>query len=310
MEEKKYNVLIIGAGKIAALYDLPSGKKVLSHAHAVISNPKLKLMGFVDIDYTKASRAASIWGGDAFASLEEVTQSIDIICCATSDKAHYETLKKAIKYNPKAIVAEKPFTETYSQSKELYNLMIDKKIAIEVNYSRRFIKDFIELKKRLKQMGKLLCGSAFYGKGLLHNGSHLLNLLLFLFSDVSIVQKEERFCDFSNNDKSYLMVVRVDDAEVYIQPINSEIVTVFELDLLFENGRVKYCDESAKIELYYKGESEVYSGEINYQLGREIKIDSSCALINLYDNIVNVLENNGEIVSSVEDAIKVVKLCT
>lgn len=308
--KKEFNVLVIGAGKIGAFYDSPTNDKVLSHAHAIKINERLRLVGFVDVDLEKACKAAKIWGGQAFSSIKEVTQKIDVVCCATFDKAHYKTIKQAIEINPKVIIAEKPFTETYDQAEEVCNLLQQKKIIIEVNYSRRFLEAFAYLKSRIQQMGRLLCGNAFYGKGLLHNGSHLFDLLIFLFSDVLLVKRKERFRDYGEKDKSYVVVVQVDSAEIYVQPVDSRVVTVFEMDLLFENGRVRYSDERNKIEIYSRCESLIYTGEMNYQLEKEIVIDQSLALINLYDNIVNVLEGSGNTISSMEDVIKVMRLCT
>lgn len=307
---KEYNVLIVGAGKIGAFYDVPADDKVLSHAHAVTINERLRLVGFVDVDFSKACQAAELWGGCAFSSLHEVKEEIDIVCCATFDKAHCETIKQIMEINPKAIVVEKPFTETYDQAEEIYNLLKHKEIIVEVNYSRRFIEAFNYMKYRIQQMGRLLCGNAFYGKGLLHKGSHLIDLFLFLFLDVCLVKRKERFSDYNEADKSYVVIAEVDDAEIYVQPVDSRTVTVFEMDLLFENGRVRYSDENNRIEIFSKCESSIYAGEINYQLDKEIIIDNSKALTNLYDNIVNALENNGNTMSSMEDVLKVMRLCT
>lgn len=46
-------VVIIGAGNIAAGFDTPESKKILTHAHAVVVNPDFQLLGFYDIDEKK-----------------------------------------------------------------------------------------------------------------------------------------------------------------------------------------------------------------------------------------------------------------
>ena len=48
--DKSFNVLIIGAGNIGALYDTPDMDKVLTHAHAFSIINGFKLLGFVDLD--------------------------------------------------------------------------------------------------------------------------------------------------------------------------------------------------------------------------------------------------------------------
>ena len=45
----KYNVLLIGLGRIGALYDLEvPGEKSLSHLRAILNNPAFNLVGLVD----------------------------------------------------------------------------------------------------------------------------------------------------------------------------------------------------------------------------------------------------------------------
>ena len=48
---KKFNVLVIGAGKIGALFDHPNDIKILTHAHAYKTNPNFEIVGFADSDF-------------------------------------------------------------------------------------------------------------------------------------------------------------------------------------------------------------------------------------------------------------------
>lgn len=305
----RYRVLIVGAGDIAAFYDTPESNIILTHAHAITKLPELELIGFVDKDINKARKAAKVWNTKAYEYIDEIQELIDIICCAVSDDAHYEVLKGFDNKNIRAIVAEKPITKTIWQAREIVKIYKNSSTLMEVNYSRRFTEEFVYMKNKIKDMGELYVGTGYYGKGMLHNASHLVDLLCFCFNEVSFHRTNDYINDFSEDDISADVILRVDGKSVFLHPINCQVVTVFELDLLFENGRIRYNDSNGKIEIYKKSYSELYRGEINYRLEEELLIDSSKSLINLYKNVISCLQGTEKLISPLNNAIKVLEIC-
>ena len=83
-----YSALIIGAGQIASGFDEPDSNAVLTHAHAYINNPDTELLGFYDINYSMAQKAAEKWRTKAF---KEIPQA-DIISICVPDEYHTETV--------------------------------------------------------------------------------------------------------------------------------------------------------------------------------------------------------------------------
>lgn len=305
----KIKALIIGAGNIASLYDEPTNDKVLTHAHAIRQNDDFVLIGFVDVDLAKAKVAADTWGGRAYSSIEEVKDGVDLICIAVPDKYHYQMVKEAVNRHPMAIIIEKPLSLDFNEGRELADIVDKRHILAEVNYSRRFITGFSYLKGKISSMGLLLGGTVLYGKGLIHNGSHMVNLLLFLFGNMRVVSCLNAIEDYALDDKSKEIVYEIDNAYVVFQPVDARNVTVFEFDLRFSLGRVKYDGSTEIIYLYGISESPIYSGELNYTLKEKIKISPSEAMANLYTHIRNMILGNEEIVSSVDDAYKTLQLC-
>ena len=182
------NVLIIGAGKIGAFFDTPASNGTLTHAHAFCASSNFKLVGFVDNDNLAAQKAASIWGWKAFDSLADVFlhHSIDIVSVAVPDEYHFEILKQLANYPVKLVFAEKPLTKKLSEAVEIIELYQQKSISLLVNYTRRFVPEFRELKERFTNgvFGKYLSGTGYYGKGTLHNGSHLIDFLHYLIGHI------------------------------------------------------------------------------------------------------------------------------
>src|SRR5574344_2987894 len=106
-----YNALIIGAGQIAGGYDTPDSSAVLSHAHSYSLNPEINLLGFYDVTIEQAQKMAKKWNVKAF---EKPIQT-DIISICTPDFCHLQSIKEALKLNPKIIFLEKPLSNNFEE---------------------------------------------------------------------------------------------------------------------------------------------------------------------------------------------------
>src|SRR5574344_659316 len=138
MKMKLYKVIIIGAGNIGAFFDTPASNRVLTHAHAFYHHKNFRLVGFYDVDYEKAKLAAKLWNCQAFAELDAAMEEAEVVCCTVSDTYHYEVLKKIANYSVKLVFTEKPLTKTIEEAQEIAELYQEKKLPIQVNYTRRF----------------------------------------------------------------------------------------------------------------------------------------------------------------------------
>jgi len=142
----RYNALIIGAGRMGAFFDSPKDKsKILTHAHAYTNHDGFNLVGFYDINPTKASNAAKRWGTKSFKSIAEAfhKNKIDIVSVAVPDQFHFSTLVEIIKYRPKIVFVEKPLTTSEFYTEKIVKLYKKFRIPLLVNYSRRFIPEFV-----------------------------------------------------------------------------------------------------------------------------------------------------------------------
>jgi hypothetical protein len=190
----KYNVLIIGAGNKGALSDAPgSGNehKFLSYGHAVKEHPGFELMGFADKYSTASNKAVDIWGSRCFCAPEEYCEecedhyfypSTDIFIIATPDNCHYAALKALEDIKPKLVICEKPLCTELWQAREIVELYRQKNIPILVDYTRRFIPNYIQMKADIDagKLGAFLEGYGYFNRGWLHTGSHMIDFVLWL----------------------------------------------------------------------------------------------------------------------------------
>ena len=303
-----YSVAIIGAGNIAAGFDDPESKKILTHAHAVFDSDLFDLKGFFDIDKDKAECASRKWKCYAYDSLERLVTGADVCVCCAPDQHHKAVIDSLVRFDPKVIITEKPLADNLDDAKELYDHFAGK-TPIAVNYSRRFIPEFREIRNRLPQNGRLLKGVAYYGKGTFHNGSHMVDLLRFLFGGV--VEAKRMNLEFTDmqGDPTCDALLSAGDGTVYLVGIDSREVTIFEMDLLFEKGRIRILDGGQKIELFEKGASADYVGYYNYKLSQTLDVDYSGALTGLYRNVYGFLNGKEELLCSIDDGLEVLEVC-
>lgn len=307
-------VLIIGAGNIGALFDTPQNDAVLSHAHAFSKHPGFTLAGFLDSDHAKALQAANIWGGTAFQSLEEAFKSaaIDVAVVAVPDDYHFPLLQELANYPLKLVLAEKPLTKTVAQAEQIIQLYRTNGIALAVNYSRRFVPEIAALQEQIAggKCGKYLTGSGYYGKGTLHNGSHMIDLLRFLIGEIKMHHVVSQLSDFYEDDPSCSAVLDFDDgAQFFMQAVDCRSYTIFELDLLFEKQRIRITDAGFSIELQEVCDSARFAGYRNMEVSGVIDTQIGNALYAAAVNIHDHLTTTAPLLCNGVDGYRAMTVC-
>ena len=305
-----YNVLIIGAGNIGAFYDNPNSDKILSHAHAYTKHKGFNLVGFIDVDQEKSIKATAIWGGKAFKDIEsalDIENSIDIAVVGVPDDFHFNTLRELSKYDLKVIVIEKPITKTLAEAKEIIKIFNSKKTKLLVNYSRRFVPEFEKIKTKIEAgtYGEYLTGTGYYGKGIAHNGSHMVDLLRYFIGEIKEFNVINSVTDFYEDDKTVSAVLQLGNKKpFYLQGVDCRKYTVFEMDLLFENKRIRICDLGFKLEEYDVFDSSVYNGYQNIVKVSEKSTSLDHAIFNAAENLYNFLSQNQSLKCNLDDGFK------
>lgn len=311
---KQYNVVIIGAGNIGAGFDSPESDEILTHAHAFLKNDKFNLIGFYDVDFVKAASAANKWNVQAFVTMESAMKHAEVVCCTVPDAYHYQVLKEIAEYPVKLVFAEKPITKTEEQAEEICLLYKEKNIPILVNYTRRFVSEFIRLRERIREneFGRYIRGTGYYGKGILHNGSHMLDFLSFLLSEhgeICEVKGKHPFVDFEEDDPCVEVSFNIAGGSFYMHPLDCNIATLFEIDMFFEKARIRMTDGCRFVEEYEVLPSLTYQGYYNYCLVEQYNIKYDSSFENAVENIFNILENGEELLCNKKNASDILKIC-
>lgn len=308
-----YKAVIIGAGRIAAGFDNPSDRRILTHSHAYKSHSRVSLEGIFDIDKNKAKAAAQKWGSRHFSNLKEMLEIIrpDIVSVCTPDDDHFSTLKKLVGYKPKLIICEKPLTRNIKESKYLVNLFNKNNIPVLVNFSRRFDQTTEKIKKELDngKFGKVIGASAIYTKGIVHNGSHMVDLARHLFGEVKKVRSLHSFGTVAPDKAvgAFLELQRC--PQLYLMPADSNSYTIFELDILCEKIRIRFVDEGFKMEIQSVENDPVFAG---YKILGKIKKEKTFldrSLYEMVDNAINYLDKREKLLSDISNAFNTQIIC-
>lgn len=310
MENK---VLIIGCGKMGAFYDSPDNDNILSYAKAFKSDSHFNVVGLIDTDIERLKLAGEIWNVDTYMNIQEAIKScgkVDVIINSVPDNYHYEVIMEAIKYSPQIIITEKPLTKNYEQALEVKSELEKTNTTLLINYSRRYIPEYIDLKNRIraKEFGEFIGGNGHYGKGLLHNGSHMIDLLSYFFESYNDATVSSVIYDCYEDDPSLNLSIDVQGANFNLVAIDSSYFTIFDMDLYFSKAKIEFRNSGFEIVTYEVKENEFYKGYRFLNENDNIHIDLSSSLIGLVANVKDILSGKGQPLCSIDDGVSVVEL--
>lgn len=300
-----YNALIVGAGQIAGGFDNSEDKHILTHAHAYVSNPNVNLLGFYDIDSTQAQFMAKKWNTRVITSLDEA-QGVDIVSICVPDEYHTEmTLKVASVIKPKIIFLEKPICKNKKDIEKLRQI----RIPILVNYSRSFSKSFQNLAHKIKnnEFGEYQCGNAFYGKGFIHNGSHMINLLNLLLGKIKKTDVFDSIDDFYDDITKSVILTFENGKKIIINGCDCRKFTIFEFDLIFEKARIRMLNSGFEIEIYGVENDEKFKNYKTLTIKERYSTDLDLAMANAVHNIVEYLKDDKRLLCTLKEGYEAIK---
>ena len=312
---RKLRVAIVGAGRIGAVFDRPGDKNILTHAHAFCSHPGFSLVGFVDSNYKMAQEAAKIWGGKAYKTVAELFkhEAIDVVCVSTSDDSHFKILQSLKRYSIRGGLTEKPLTTDINDSAQLVGDKFFQHHPFVVNYSLRYTPELQKIKEEIVcgKYGAFITGNGSYGKGLLHNGSHLLDLLSFFGLLVKGFKITGQICDYSKKDPSISVLLSIKGGGLFnLQAISAVHYTLFEIDLFFSRARVRILNGGQEVEIFGVDEDKNFSGYRRLFLQKKQKTSRlRRSMYKAVDNLYQAIIKKERVVCTIKDACDVQKLC-
>lgn len=263
----KVKCAVVGCGKIAEGYDSPDDNKIRTHVKAYLENTNCNLVGVCDKDENKLIDLQSRWGAvPIFSDLDLMLSScnIDLLSICTPSEFHLDSFESAVYSNIKKIWMEKPSSYDSKSIKKMIELENNKGIKVYVNYFRRYDLGFAKVKEALDGLGKVEHVIGYYSKGMKHNASHLVDLLVWLFGKASNSKLLSDLTDEPYPSASFKL--EFNDTNAHIFNFDYKNYEIFELDIIGSKGRIKILDGGKCIEFYEVSESEYYASYRNLKL--------------------------------------------
>lgn len=307
------NVALIGLGNIALLFDTNKANKTtaLSHVKAIFLHEDFNLKYAVDINLNNEEILKDFFSNcQLYTSHDEIIDKndIDILVIATPTNKHFSILNDfKNNKNIKIFFVEKPL---FSISNEYDNLSKDIKDKIVVNYLRRFSPAFIDLKQRLSNEDFIEKIVINYCKGLKNNGSHLIDLLNYLFDDLKIKSSSilSSSRGFDESDLCYDLYILISyknqTIPIFFISHNHEKYNLINMDIYTNSQQIRFLNSKGTIS-YYK-----ITNDLNFptykvfdNIADEIEINNKYLMYYAYEKISEILNNGEKNISSFEDEL-------
>ena len=312
-----YTAVVVGAGSIGATkpddLDSPKSENILTHAHAYYHHPQFELIGIIDTEKEKRTLAAKKWNTNGFSNISQLKQTPDFISICIPTEAHFYFFNELFSLNiqPKMIIAEKPFCSSLIFSSQIIKKLKDRNIPVSVNYTRRFVKEYSNIKKKLSEE-KIFSCVCYYDRGLLRDGSHAIDMFNYFFGKIQngFLINSRSVDDFSKNDLTYTVHLNYEKCKnVFMIPGDGRSFSIFEMDILTDKSRYRFVDHGGKLKIYNHEKEKIYGSYMSANSdAKNIKTDLTNSLIANLNNCINYLEKKEDLYCTPFDAYEVHKI--
>ena len=311
----KLSAAVVGLGQVGQGYDYDSldDSVILTHATALFFHRGFELVAGVDTDPAQCERFKEKFSKPAYSGLEALKENHnpEVISLAVPTSMHFPVFNDALALHPKAMVCEKPVAENVDEAERMIGAAEASNCTVCINYLRRFNPAIGKLKEMMDTFGfgEVHKGTAWYTKGIQENGSHFIDLFRYLLGEVKSVRILKTGRKWGNYDPEPDLLIRFGDTDVYMLAGREECYSMGRFELIGTNGTVRY-EDSKPIKTMYAQDDQVYSGYRN--LGEHAKIEnpSDRNIYFTYDNLLEHLETNAVLQSTLEtatDTLRIVK---
>lgn len=268
MAKNTFKVGLIGCGRIAStLDDDPKRKYISTHIGAYKYAKSTDITAVCDRDTKKLRKCQEKWNiPRGYTDFKEMLkkEKPDILSICTPHDTHYAILKEAAKFPLKAVFCEKPLADTIKNAKRIVGLYKRKKILLQINHQRRFDPLHLKIREiiRDRKLGGVQQVNFYYTAGIKNTGSHMFDLLRFLFGDAEWIKGiYSRNLSHNPSDPNVDGILRFKSGVLTtFQACDVKRYSIFELNCLLQKGRIVIGDHGFSADLYKVVKHKYFSG--------------------------------------------------
>jgi len=314
----KYSAAIIGCGDIGYRFDADwsdDREGALTHFRALKNSDKFEFISVAEKNQETLDLISSHSNISCYENYINMLseQMPDIISIVTNDESHYKILNDILyikDYKPKFVFCEKPLALNLDEIESICEKYSEAGIPLQVNYTRRFLNEFIEINKDIDKQntGRIESVTFYYSRGLVHNASHYIDLALWYFGIPDEVLSFSSKKGITDSDKSVSFILKYNEGpELIFIGLDTGKLSFAEIDIVGTAGRIKFNFKN-EIERYEVISNPVFKGYTSLNLESSVPVKFEYALPNAYENIFDVINNKQELHSPAENSIKIFDL--
>ena len=309
---------IIGCGQIAGGYDEQAGsdEAVRTHAKAYQLQPATALVAVADEDRRRAREFSAHWGNPAvYTDAAQMLASVgpDIVSICTPDDTHADLLELCLDCpSIKAVWCEKPLTTEVDRAEAIVSTYAQRGVVLAVNYQRRWDPEMQRIKRALQrgELGNIQKVVVYYTKGICHNGSHAVDLLLDWFGPPGEMQVLGSHLDFVADDPTVDARLLLGDVPVYLIGADEREYSIFEMYILGTLGRVNVKNFGRETEWFRRQPDPLLEGyqELGSR-GIVYVTETARAMAHALQEIVHAIFTRQPVRSNGETALTTLRVC-
>jgi len=293
MISKPLSSAIIGCGFVAGGYDeTPAPGVIQTHALAYRMCPETTLVAVADSDLDRARRFAGHWDvehayDDAQAML--AAHQPDIVSICSPDDTHEDYLRLCLAMpSVRGVWCEKPLSLSPDGCEELVEQFRQAGKSLLVNFQRNFTTAYRQLKGELTsgKYGVIQKVVVHYTKGVIHNGSHAMDLLVGWFGLPDSMHVLSTQVDYKRTDPTVDALLVFDGVSVYLLGFNEKNYSLFEIHLYTETSTLSLTEGGRKLRVKRVQKQSTASGHRELETSFDKDMGLNMAMLDALNSLV------------------------
>ncbi|MDC3106758.1 Gfo/Idh/MocA family oxidoreductase [SAR86 cluster bacterium] len=305
-----YKAGLLGLGKVAYKFgqDIPSSSS-LSHFSAIKGNPKVNLEIGYSPNKEEAKKFQKETGIETTSDINFFfKKKLDLVSVCSPSKNHFDDFLSCYENSIPMIWLEKPIAIDKKQLLYLKKNFLKKKSKTKtlINFYRRYHSSYIELKNLIKRknLGKLEMISVNYSKGLLENGIHMLDLVLFLLdeSQLEIVWHDS----VKNNPNPIFILTNRENKRIIFCGMNLNFHNI-DIQITFSDGRASILHGGMSAIIEKKVENNLFKGFYRLDFSNDNLVGKpgfNMAFDRALEDLITSFEKSRQPISNLETSIQ------
>jgi predicted dehydrogenase len=299
---------VVGCGAMGSQFDAHSTAtdRILTHAHACHRHPDVSLVAGIDTEPERREQFSTAWERRTYRTVEDAASDfdLDLVCVSTPPAVHKPVIADAVEQGVRAVLCEKPIAEDVPTAERIVDRCDSNGVVLAVNYLRRYAPGVRRLREAVRdnELGSVRTGVFTFTKGLHANGTHMVDLAMWLFGEVNTVER-------LGPDHGIESVLGCENGSCRLIGTGIDAYSQTRVDLYGDSGAAQLVDNGNLVKYFEARSDPVYSGFSRLTERSRETTDIYRATYHAVDDIVTAVRDGESVASTGKNAVAVQRVC-